>query len=213
MRILDRRGLMQLLETKRNGLFICIEGIDGSGKTTQARRLVRTLKKKEYNAVYTTEPSKGTFGKIIRKHILQGNNRVPTVIEAILFAADRIDHIQNEIKPLLEIGKIVICDRYVYSSIAYQGAASLNQKWIREINKDAIKPDLAIYIDVPPKIVISRIKRKKSVMETLQTQDKVRKLYLKLVEEKQLIMIDGNVPINEIAEAIENLVLKFLEKH
>ena len=202
-----------MAKAKHNGVFICVEGIDGSGKTTQARRIVKNLKKKEYDVVYTTEPSKGTYGRIIRKHILQGNARVPTVVEAVLFAADRIDHIQNQIKPLLETGKIVICDRYVYSSIAYQGAASLNQKWIREINKHAIKPDLAIYIDVPPKIVINRIKRKKSVMETLQTQGKVRKLYLKLVEEKQLVIVDGDVSIKEVAEAIENLVLKFLEKH
>lgn len=213
MRILGRRGVVQVEETKCHGVFFCIEGIDGSGKTTQARRLEKALRKKGYDAVYTTEPSKGTYGKIIRKHILQGNNRVPTIVEAVLFAADRIDHIQNEIKPLLETGKIVICDRYVYSSIAYQGAASLNQKWIREINKHAVKPDLAIYIDVPPRIVINRIKRKKSVMETLQTQGKVRKLYLKLVEEKQLVMIDGDASIKEVAKAIENIVLKFLEKH
>ncbi|MDH5448037.1 MAG: dTMP kinase [Candidatus Bathyarchaeota archaeon] len=200
-------------ETKHHSVFICIEGIDGSGKTTQAHRLVKTLTKKGYDAVYTTEPSKGTYGKIIRKHILQGNNRVPTVVEAVLFAADRVDHVENEVKPLLKAGKTVVCDRYVYSSIAYQGAVNLNQEWIRELNKHAVKPDLAVYIDVLPKIVINRIKRRKSVMETLQTQENVRKLYLKLVEEKQLVMVDGNVSIKEVAEAIENMVLKFLEKH
>ena len=196
-----------------NGVFICIEGIDGSGKTTQAHRLVKTLKKKGYDAVYTTEPSKGIFGKIIRKHILQGNNRVPTVVEAMLFAADRVNHVDNEIKLLLKAKKIVICDRYVYSSIAYQGASNLNQEWIKEINRHAIKPDLAIYIDVPPETVINRIKRRKSVMETLQTQKNVRKLYLKLVEEKQLVMVYGNASIREVAKTIENMVLEFLEKH
>lgn len=204
---------MQLVTTKQNGVFVSIEGIDGSGKTTQARRLVKTLTKKGYDAVYTTEPSEGTFGRIIRKHILQGNNRVPTTVEAVFFAADRIDHIQNEIKPLLKSGKIVICDRYVYSSIAYQGASNLNLEWIKEINKHAIKPDLAIYIDVSPEIVIDRIKRRKSVMETLQIQKNVRKLYLDLVGEKQLVMVYGNTSKREVARAIETIVFKFLEKH
>jgi dTMP kinase len=203
---------MQMVKTGQNGVFICVEGIDGSGKTTQARRLVKILIKKGYDAVYTTEPSKGVYGKIIRKYLLQGNNRVPTVVEAVLFAADRVDHLENEVKPLLRAGKIAVCDRYVYSSIAYQGAAGLNQEWIKEINKHAIQPDLAIYIDVPPEVVINRLKRRKSVMETLQTQKKVRELYLKLVEEKQLVMVYGNASIREVAKTIENVVLKFLEK-
>lgn len=196
---------------KREGAFVCIEGIDGSGKTTQAHRLVRTLTNKGYDAVYTTEPSKGIYGKMIRKHILRRDIRVPAIVEAVLFAADRIDHIQNEIRRL-KTGRIVICDRYLYSSIAYQGASSLDPQWIKEINRHAIKPDIAIYIDVPPEIVIDRIRRRKSVMETLQTQKNVRKLYLKLVDEKQLVMLNGNVPVKELAGIIQNIVLELLEK-
>ena len=194
------------------GVFICVEGIDGSGKTTQARRLVETLRGKGYDAVYTTEPSRGVYGKIIRNHVLRGNNRVPTIVEAVLFAVDRIDHIQKEVEPLLEAGKIVICDRYVHSSIAYQGAADLDTGWIEEVNKHAIKPDLAIYIDVAPEVVIARIKRRKSVMETLQTQRKVREIYLRMVRKEQLSMVNGNAPVEEVAKVVESLVLKFLNK-
>ncbi len=198
---------------KQNGIFVCIEGVDGSGKTTQAHRLVETLVRRGYNAVYTTEPSRRLYGGIIRKHILQGDNRVPPVVEAILFAADRLDHVKNEIKPLLEQGKIVVCDRYLYSSIAYQGSANLDTEWIKEINKHAIKPQIAIYIDVSPEAIINRMeRRRKTVMETLQTQKEVREQYLKLVEQRQLTMVNGNASKREVSQVIQNLVLDFLQK-
>ncbi len=196
---------------ERNGFFICIEGIDGSGKTTQARRLVKTLVGEGYDAVYTTEPTEGAIGKIIRKQILQGTARFP-VLEAVLFAADRVHHLENEVVPLLKAGKVVVCDRYVYSSVAYQGASGLPIKWIEGINKYAIVPDIAIYIDVPPEVVFRRIRRKKTVMETLETQQKVRGVYLKLLDEKKLVAIDGKPSPNMVAQAIETMVLEFLRK-
>jgi len=201
---------VQELRTKRKGVFICVEGIDGSGKTTQAHILVEALKKEGFEAVYTTEPSNGVFGKMLRKHILEGTRRVPVVVEAVLFSVDRFDHIESEVKPLLKRGKIVVSDRYVYSSIAYQGASSLSQKWLKEINKRAIKPDLSIFIDVPPEIVIGRINRQRSVMETLQTQKRVREAYLKLVEEEDLLVIDGALSKKEVAERIQKVVFNFL---
>ena len=201
---------MQELRTKRKGVFICVEGIDGSGKTTQAHILVEALKKEGFEAVYTTEPSNGVFGKMLRKHILEGSRRVPVVVEAVLFAVDRFDHIESEVKPLLKRGKIVVSDRYVYSSIAYQGALSLSKKWLKEINNRAIKPDLSIFIDVPPEIVIGRINRQRSVMETLQTQKRVREAYLKLVEEDELLVIDGASSKKEVAERIQKVVFNFL---
>ncbi len=200
-----------MAESKRKGVFICLEGIDGSGKTTQARRLVKTLTRMGYDAVYTTEPSAGIYGRIIRKHVLHGDRRVPTVVEAVLFAVDRIDHVQNEIEPLLDRGKIVVSDRYVYSSIAYQGAAHLDMQWIKAINSNATTPDFVVYIDVSPEAVTSRIQRRKSVMETLQTQNRVRKLYLKLVEREQLAMVYGSASTKEVAQAILNMVLEFLK--
>lgn len=200
--------------TKHYGVFVCIEGIDGSGKTTQAHRLVEFLRKLGYDSTYTTEPSKGVYGKIIHKHILHRDNRVPSIVEAVFFATDRLDHIKREIEPLLKQGKIIVCDRYLYSSIAYQGAANLDTEWIKKINKHALKPDLAIYIDIPPEILITRLKRRrKTVMETLENQRKVRDQYLKLVKQEQLIKIYGNTSKREVANVIQNLVLNFLQKH
>ena len=196
----------------RKGMLICIEGIDASGKTTQAKLLVKNLNERGYKAVYTSEPTKGFFGQILRQKILYGNERVPAVVEALLFALDRLEHVEKEIKPALEKKKIVVSDRYLYSSIAYQGAAGLDPAWIEEINRWAIKPDLAIYLDVPAEVVIKRLKRKRSVMETLENQRRVRNVYLRLVKEGMLLLVDGNRPIEEIEREILEIVMKRLRK-
>jgi len=195
----------------KKGLYICIEGLDGSGKTTHAHRLVRNLQKMGYDAVYTTEPSRGELGKFIRSSILQGKKRVPRVVEAVLFAADRVEHMERDVKPALEKGKIVVSDRCVYSSLAYQGAAGLNLSWIEEINRTALPPDLTIYIDVPPEVVVKRILRKKSVMERLETQRKVQKIYMKYVDDGKLVPVDGHREKLEVEQSILKLVLEFIK--
>jgi len=200
-----------MARTKR-GVFLCIEGIDASGKTTQARLLVRNLRGRGFDVVYTTEPSAGEVGKFIRRHILHRKKRVPIVVEALLFAVDRIDHVENRIKPALEKGGVVVCDRYVYSSLAYQGAAGLDQNWIEQINRLALTPDLSLFIDVPPKVVLKRMKREKSVMETLRNQRKVREIYVDMVEEGRLVLVDGNRTVEQVASDILKLALKSLKK-
>ena len=196
---------------KKKGVFICIEGLDASGKTTHAHRLVRNLRRKGFDALYTTEPSRGEIGRFIRTFILQRKRRVPSVVEALLFAVDRVDHVEKEIKPMLENRKIVVSDRYVYSTLAYQGAAGLDIKWIEEINRLALSPDLAIYIDVPPEVVVKRIRRKKSAMERLETQRRVREVYMKFVENGKLVPVDGNRRKDEVAKDILTVVLDFLK--
>ena len=195
------------------GVFVCIEGLDGSGKSTHAHRLVRNLNKRGFDAVYTTEPSTGELGTFIRGTILEGKKRVPRVVEAVLFAADRFEHLEKEVKPALEEGKIVVSDRCVYSSLAYQGAAGLDLEWIEEINSSALPPDLAVYIDVPPEVVVKRIRRKKSVMERLETQRRVQKVYIKFVKNGKLVSIDGDKTKAEVEQALLRLVLGFLETH
>ena len=198
--------------TKR-GAFICIEGIDASGKTTQAHRLVRNLRRRGLDAVYTTEPSTGEIGKLIRDHVLNRKKRVQVAVEALLFAADRVDHVDKEIKPALQKGKIVICDRYVYSTLAYQGAADLDLNWIEQINQFALVPNMALFLDVSPEVVIERMQSKseKSVMETLKNQRRVCEVYLKMVKEGRLMRIDGNKPVNAVAADILRVVVEFLE--
>ena len=198
----------------RRGILICIEGLDKSGKTTQSLLLVEALKREGFDATYTSEPSSGEIGKFIKRYVLgQKEKRIPVVAEALLFAADRAEHVEREIKPLLEEGKIVISDRYVYSSIAYQGAAGLDIGWIEEINRMALEPDLAIYIDVPVEVVIRRFKKGKdrTIMENPEVQRSVREIYLKLVKEGKLIMIDGNRSIKSVFSQIRRIVLNYLK--
>jgi len=194
----------------KKGVFICIEGLDGSGKTTQAVLLTERLYK-SHNAIYTTEPSHGKTGTFIRECCLYEKKRLPTAAEALLFAADRIEHVENEIKPALAEGKLVICDRYIYSSLAYQGSAGLSLDWIKTINSHALQPDFGIFIDVSPERVLERLQRKKSVMETLETQQKVREIYLKFVEKGELIKIDGGKPKDVVADALYSKVLSLLK--
>ena len=195
----------------KQGFFVCIEGLDGSGKTTQAKRLVRNLRRKGFDAVYTSEPSAGKVGKLIRSFVLDREMRVPFVLEALLFAADRVDHVEAVVKPLLKQGKIVVCDRYVYSTLAYQGAAGLDLEWIECINRFALEPDLGLLIDVPTDVVVERIKRKKTVMETKRNQQKVREVYLKMVQEQRLTLVDGDKPIREVAKNVLKIVLELLK--
>lgn len=193
----------------KKGAFICIEGLDGSGKTTQAKMLAKRLRK-SHNAVYTAEPSQGKIGAFIRERCLYGEKRLSSAVEALLFAADRIEHVETEVLPALKQGKLVISDRYLYSSLAYQGAAGLSLEWIEKINEHALRPDLAVFIDVDPKTAIQRLKPNKSVMENMETQQKVREIYLKFVEKGNLTRINGNQSKKEVAQELYAVVKDFL---
>jgi dTMP kinase len=193
------------------GVFICVEGLDGCGKTTQAKMLVKRLRK-DHDAVYTAEPSKGEIGRFIKRYCLHGAKRGSSVVEALLFAADRVEHVQNEVLPALAAGKIVVSDRYVYSSLAYQGATGLGLDWIEKLNAHAVRPDLALFMDVKPETVVQRLKPRKSVMENLETQRKVREVYLKFVKTGDLVSIDGNRSKKEVAQSIASVVCDCLKK-
>ena len=196
----------------KNNVFICIEGLDGSGKTTQTKLLVKNLRRKGFNAIYTAEPTRGKVGRFIRKYYLHCKNRGSRIVEALLFAADRYEHIEKEISPLLKAGGFVISDRYIYSSLAYQGAAGLSLDWIKSVNEHVLKPSLALFLDVDPKVAMKRLKPRKSVMENVETQQSVRDIYMKYVDKGELTRVDGNRDLPAVAESILSLVLARLEK-
>jgi len=198
------------MKAMMKGFFVCIEGLDKSGKTTQSILLVDALQKEGFKAHYTTEPSNGEVGRFIRRYVLDRRYRVPASVEALLFAADRADHTEREIKPLLGDGKVVVCDRYIYSSLAYQGATGLSIEWIKEINRFALKPDLAIYLNIPVEVAMQRIGKKRSVMEKLETQEKVEEVYLRFVRFGEMVSVDASRSVQEVAEEIKSLVLERL---
>lgn len=159
------------------GKFIVFEGIDGSGISTQTANLSKFLES-EYGlkTVLAKEPSEGPLGTLIRQ-VLSG--RLSGVNEqslALLFAADRIDHNHNKIVPALEQGKYVLCDRYLWSSLAYQGI-NIDRDWIEQINRYAAKPDLTLFIKVRPEISLERIYSTRFRIEIFEKHDILQQVY------------------------------------
>ncbi|MCE4608114.1 MAG: dTMP kinase [Caldisphaeraceae archaeon] len=164
------------------GIFIAFEGIDGSGITTHSRLVTEKLKRAGMKAVYTKEPTDSDIGKLIKSMIYK--ERVDTRLLALLFATDRLYHVlygdgRNEgILKLLEKGFIVICDRYKYSSFAYQGIYQ-PEEWIRQINWFAPNADIVVYLEVPIEVVMERIgkREKRSVFEEKAFLKEVKKRF------------------------------------
>lgn len=183
------------------GRFIVLEGIDGAGTTTQLNRLREHFLTKQLRAFFTHEPSDGPVGMLIRL-ALQGrlaggryalhdpgdeahapSAEFDLTALALLFAADRADHVATQVKPNLAAGRTVVCDRYLLSTLAYQGQ-SCDVGWLLEINRPAIAPDLTIFLDVPPSAAEERMRAsrwKKEMFETPHEQESIRDAYLRYI--------------------------------
>jgi dTMP kinase len=192
------------------GLFIVFEGIDGSGKTTQSKLLFELLSKEGKQVIWTKEPTDGDIGSLLTKKYLKEVD-LP-IVDALLFAADREEHLKDMVIPALSQGKIVISDRYYHSTLAYQQAQGLELKWLLELNKNFIKPDLTIIIDLEPEIAIERIEKDKKrkiedrkKFEKLEFLKKVRKNFLdlpKILKDEKIVVIEGNKEKEEVFEAV-----------
>jgi len=192
------------------GVFIAFEGIDGAGSTTHSILLSKWLKEQGYEVLLTKEPSENEIGKLIRNLLYK---KIPPAVDALLFAADRILHLHEEIKPTLERGDIVISDRYIESSLAYQVAQGLDPKWVLEINKYAIQPDMNIILDIDPEAALKRKGGKASTkFESVNFLKKVREIFLERAKIKNYIVIDTTGPINKVQEEIRRTVLTLLQR-
>jgi len=197
------------------GLFITIEGPDGAGKSTQIPFIQRFLEEQGYKVLLTREPGGTVIGEKIRGILLDKNHQeMSDITEALLYSASRAQHVTEVIMPALNEGIVVLCDRFVDSSIVYQGKGrGLGLESIKNINDFAtcgLTPDLTILLDIDPEIGLKRVKATKEVdrleQEKLDFHRKVYEGYKELVNmyPERIKVITANQPIEEVNKDIEN---------
>ena len=194
------------------GLFIVLEGIDGSGKDTHIKFLAKELRELGYAVVETAEPSRDRVGTFLKRYAKRKEKRLPAESEALLYASDRFDHVKNVIKPALRRDQIVISARYYYSSMAYQGAVGVDLDWIKEMNRFALKPDLAVHLDILPEYSLHRLKRRRSIYEDSDYLRKVRDIYIKLVNEGELVNVDADRPKRVVQGELLSMIQDLVER-
>lgn len=201
-----------------SGKFIVFEGIDGAGKTTQVELLAERLRGEGKQVVITAEPTGFEGGKQLRQ-ALSGKIKKSECEMAVMFVADRIEHNIHDtegIKALVESGAYVICDRYYYSTLAYQGQ-STDYQWVKSMNlscPEIRRPDLCIYLDLTPEQSLERISRGREsveIYENVETLTKVRNTFLSVIDDlasegERIQAINAYGTIEEIAEKIYSAV-------
>ena len=204
----------------KNGLFITFEGADGSGKTTQLNKVKSFLEEKGFDVVVTREPGSLELGKKIREILLHYDGIVPDKCEMFLFLADRAQHVETFIKPSIEEGKIVLCDRHTDSTIAYQGYGR-NQdisllKDLNSIAVDKIIPDLTLLFDVSTEVAQNRVGSEKDRMEQagMDFHKKVRYGYLELQKENsdRIKIVNADNDIETVFENTKKIVMSLLKE-
>lgn len=217
--------------------LIVVEGIDGSGSTTQVRRMADHLRLRGENVFVSHEPSDGPVGMLIRlalagrlsgphKHFHDpfelveddsGTELDPNTL-ALLFAADRSDHLALQLRPNLQRGRHVLCDRYILSTLAYQGL-TCDLDWLLTINKNIRPPDLTLFLDVPPREAQIRMQSTRwirDLYETPEQQTNIRERYLGLLRRRiplvgPVVVIDASRPEAEVSTDIMSVLDVFLD--
>lgn len=212
------------VERRFPGVFVVLEGIDGSGSTTHTKLLGKTLRQRGLKVVETCEPSTGPIGSMIRQ-VLQrrlfvadaaGPRAFAWSTMALLFAADRMDHLDSTVVPALREGAIVLSDRYDLSSLAYQSCTAPNGDkvvpWIRELNAAALRPDLTIVLDVPVEVAEERRRARGGAEEMFEARDlqaRLANVYAdaeRLVPDDRLAHILGVGAVSDVAANVLNAV-------
>jgi len=180
------------MSQRKNGVFIAFEGLDGSGQTTEAKLLRDFLTKLGFRVVLTKEPTLDSeagkkIRKVLDKKIKMRRNRIYSEVKRSvqirpeelqnLFAKDRKEHLKKTIIPTLKQGKIVISDRYLFSSLAYGAASGVNLNWLIKINKKFLLPDLTFILKVSPKICLKRIKKRGNFRTLFEEEKKLARVW------------------------------------
>jgi dTMP kinase len=212
------------------GLLIAVEGLDGSGLTTHSKLLVEALNSRGYRSAYTKEPTEGPIGILIRR-FLRGD--IPDVrhdLLALLFAADRVWHYYSDpslpgsagIEGAISRGYIVVCDRYKYSSLAYQGSFA-GLEWVESVNSRAPEADIIVYIDTDIEVNLGRLveRRRRELYENRRSLEKIKELFEAILERRredgiEIVHVRGSEggrprPIDEVSSEILEKVLSSIE--
>lgn len=210
-----------------DGTFVVFEGIDGSGTTTQIHRYAARLKAQKRMVHVTREPSTGPVGSMLRlalSHRLVLPSQFEAQTMALLFAADRLDHLAGEVDPLLRDGAVVLSDRYDLSSLAYQSASATDQDpaatiaWIRTLNKHARRPDVTIVLDVSPAVAEARRRSRGGSAELYDDdglQARLARAYRgaeTLVPGDVVVHVDGDRGVDEVEADVIDKLRPFVER-
>lgn len=213
-------------ENDYEGTLVVIEGADGSGTTTQSKKLAEKLR-----GEWTSEPTSGSVGEKVEEMIRSEDYSAEAI--SLVFAADRSLHLEEDVLPKLEKGKTVVTDRYYHSSLVYQPAFGANYEWVKKINENAVKPDLTIIIDVSSEEAMSRINERSKnkidkdyfeensqaslsnyseetevIFENMDFQSEVITRYRRLSDklDEEVVLVDGSDSISEVFESIMEVV-------
>ncbi len=188
----------------RKGILIVLEGIDGSGKTTQARSLLGRLRRRGFKAAFFREPTRGKWGREIKRKAARDGSLTPEE-ELALFIKDRRENVERNLKPALAKGKAVVLDRYYFSTIAYQGAKGIDPRRIRRLNEAfAVRPDLVIVLDVEAGAGLARIAGRKRRDELFEREDylaRVREIF-RGFRGPRVVHLDGRADRRAVGRAI-----------
>lgn len=199
---------------RRPGRFVVLEGLDGAGTTTQARLLGERLRAAGRTVHVTAEPSGGPIGALIRQVLTRrvggGTGGFDPAALALLFAADRRDHLAVEIAPKLAAGVDVVSDRYALSSLAYQGAALGDMAWVHGLNREATAPSATLFLRVRPEVALRRRRAAsldREIYEVDAFQRRVASSYLEALARlraagERVVELDGERPVAEVADAV-----------
>jgi len=200
-----------MVKNRHPGKFIVIEGLDGSGKSTQTALLANHLRDRGVSVYATLEPTQYLIGGLIRSFLANDWKSSPQCLQ-LLFAADRAHHLDKEIIPLLKAGSTVVCDRYFFSSFAY-GALDCDPEWLIEANREFIMPDLTVMLESNPRNCIKRMSRERISVELFEREAMLKRVwqnYKKIAArfdgKTKIVIVDGDRAIGEIFESIKKIV-------
>ncbi|MFC1663604.1 dTMP kinase [Patescibacteria group bacterium] len=205
-----------MIKNSYPGKFIAIEGLDGSGQSTQAELLRDFLIERGHQVILTKEPTPDSEdGKRIRE-VLDKKTKIKNFQLQELFAQDRKEHLENLILPALKEGKIVVSDRYFFSSFAYGTASGLDLEWLIKINDNFLLPDITFLLKVSPEVCLERIEKRnkeRTLFEEREKLTKVWQVYQNFPSRfDNIFIVDGEKTIEEVFEEIKKVINKYFKK-